>query len=402
MNHKSPSHILKEFDKPLWIAAHFGFTPTEAPKVSDKDREMTADCEELPDPGTGRLICDASEKAAFIRAYIDRNLAALPHPLALAWKKPAPNQAKTGACNYSLELVDFPPGIAEAKLIRTSLSILADIGYKRLVVEINSMGDKDSIAAYERELREQSKKLPADLAPEVKKSIKDNAFHLFKVAHTAVEEMRANLPSSIAYLSSASRNQFKEVLEYLEALGVEFRLSNNVLANKHFCSETMFVIRNADDEMLLAAGYRYSRLSKRFGFKKELPLMGATIYAHAHRSEKKRVYKEMPRSRFYLVQLGRDAKMRSLSLIERLREEHLPVHHVLGRDKLIPQMERAEALRVDYLLILGQKEAIDNTVTIRNVSSRAQDTIPMTRLSDYLKHITLVVCITIASYTIVC
>jgi histidyl-tRNA synthetase len=65
-------------------------------------------------------------------------------------------------------------------------------------------------------------------------------------------------------------------------------------------------------------------------------------------------------------------------------------------------MERAAALSVDYLLILGQKEAIDNTVTIRNVSSHAQDTIPLARLTDYLKHITLVTVLTIASYTIVC
>ena len=100
-------------------------------------------------------------------------------------------------------------------------------------------------------------------------------------------------------------------------------------------------------------------------------------------------YKELPRPKFYLIQLGREAKIKTLSLIELLREHHIPVHHFLGRDKLTAQLMSAEQLRVSYLIIIGQKEAIENTATIRNMSTRAQDTIPIELLPQYLKKISL-------------
>ena len=51
-----------------------------------------------------------------------------------------------------------------------------------------------------------------------------------------------------------------------------------------------------------------------------------------------KMYKELPRAKFYLVQLGREAKIRTLGLIEMLRRERIPVHHFLGKDKLSVQL----------------------------------------------------------------
>lgn len=77
--------------------------------------------------------------------------------------------------------------------------------------------------------------------------------------------------------------------------------------------------------------------------------------------------------------------MRALPMIETLRSSRIAVYHYLGRDKLMAQMQADEAVRAPYHLIIGQKEALDGTVTVRNVSSRAQDTVPMQVLPDFLK-----------------
>ncbi|MBX4189012.1 hypothetical protein KW785_00240 [Candidatus Parcubacteria bacterium] len=361
-----------EIDRALYIAAHFGFTPIEAPKVTESDAKMVEDCAEVIERVPGRFVCDPTEKAAFLRTYIEKGLVSHPHPMALAWHK---------GHNYSLELIGFPFGVAEAKLIRTALSILNEEGFKNLVVELNTIGDKESITAYEHELHNFVRKVHHTLSAEAKKLVKDN---IFSVA--AMPEVDIPLPSSISTLSIQSRAQFKEVLSYLDALGVDFRFAPGLVGNKHFCSETLFTIRDADNT-LLAGGYRYSRLSKRFGFKKELQLVGATVYCDLKKDSAKKVYKDLPRPKFYLVQLGREAKMRALPLIELLRTHHIPIYHFLGKDKITAQMQTADNLRVPYILIIGQKEALENTVTIRNTSTRAQDTIPLKDLPFYLKNL---------------
>lgn len=367
-----------EFDRPLWIAAHFGFTPIETPSVTEIDIKMTRDCEDQVLSKTEmkeRLVCNAPEKAAFIRHYIDKKMGNLPHPLALSWRR---------GSNYSLELVGYPVGLAEAKLIRTALSVLSEEGFKDLVVEINSIGDKDSIAAYERELKNFLAKGGHNLSPEFKKTLKDDIFSLAKALSEEAKEARREMPQSIGSLSAQSRVQFKEVLDHLDALGVEYRFSPELVGHKNFCSETLFTIRG-EEGRLLAGGYRYSRLSKRFGFKRELSLVGATIFSEKRKESK--TYKEAPKSKFYLIHLGREARMKTLTLIESLRSARIPVSHYLGREKLVSQMQAPEATKSPYHLIVGQKEALDGTVTVRNVSTRAQDTIPLTRLSDYLKHL---------------
>jgi histidyl-tRNA synthetase len=380
---KQNSKASKPLEKPLWVGAHFGFTPIEAPKVTPKDIEMVKDCsDDEALKVEGQELFDASEKAAFLRVYMEKDFASLPHPIAVSFKKPLGKKNE-----YSYELAGFSGGCAEALLVRTALSVLTEEGFASLSIDLNSIGDKESIVAYERELSNYARKIGDELDKDLKTRIKKNVYEmldLVKEGHALYDKM----PTSISALSGPSRAHFKEVLEHIEALGTEFRLLPTLVGNKTFCSETLFAVRNTDTNTILALGYRYSRLSKKLGFKKEIPLAGMTIYLTEKPVIKpEKLFKDLPKPKFYLVQLGKDAKMKTLPLIELLRQNKIPVVHALGRDKITAQLEHAERTRAPYLLIVGQKEAIENSVTVRNVSTRAQDTIFIKDLPQYLKHL---------------
>jgi histidyl-tRNA synthetase len=371
-----PAYLLKEFDKSLFNASYFGFTPIEAPHLSNKDIETAKD-----------LGPDAHDKSAFLRFYTDKNFINLPHPLTVSFRK---RDAGKRTYTHVLHVIGVQSPLAEAMLIRTAFSILSERGFEHLIVEINSIGDKDSIASYERELHHYTKKIACDLTAEHKKILKEDIFQLLNL--DLPENAKNHIPPSIASLSSSSRAHFKEMLEYLEILGVEFRLAHKLIGDKEFASHTLFTIRDSETEQLLADGFRYTRLTKRLGFKKEMPAVSATIYDLYKKPLPiggEKVYKELPKPKFYLVQLGQNAKMKSLPLIEYLRQNHIAIYHFLGKDKIVPQLSNAESLRVPYLLIVGQKEALDNTVTVRNVSTRAQETVKMSDLPMYLKKISL-------------
>lgn len=380
-----PKWSLNEFDKSLITATYFGFMPVTAPRVSPEDIELTRFCGEYSH-------YDAAEKAAVIRNYLEHNLASLPHPLAIAYKK-LPARKRPGG--YSLHFIGSTAGIAEATLIRAALSILAEEGYEHLHVDINCIGDKESIALYERELQTFAKKFGGALPENLKQSIRNDIFNLFRHEEEEVIRLRSMAPSSITFLSAQSRLYFKEVLEYLEALGIDFRLASELVGERNHSSHTVFAIKSAGQdaeamgETTLAVGYRYSRLCRRLGLRKEIPMAGVNIFTLPGHDFEKKVYKQLPRPKFYLVQLGREAKIKTLSLIELLRSHKIPVHHFLGKDKLTVQLSNAENLRVSYLIIIGQKEALDGTATIRNMVTRAQDTISVIDLPNYLKHIDL-------------
>lgn len=379
---KRPVWHLSEFDKPLITASYFGFTPITTPKTTQADLEAVAHCLSHPH-------YDAVEKASLIRTYIEHDFAALPHPLALAYRRKKPQ-------GYSLHFIGSQTGLAEATLIRTALSMLDELGYKNLRVDLNCIGDKDSIALYERELIGFVKKFGSNLSESVREELKKDIFNLFRLEKEEVIQLRASAPAAITYLSAQSRSHFKEVLEFIEALGIEFGLSPELVGEKNHSSHTIFAIRSTGIEReldpsseCLAVGYRYSRLAKRMGLRKEIPMVSATIFSSERREAAGRVYKDLPKPKFYLVQLGREAKIKTLGLIELLRAHRIPVHHFLGKDKLTVQLAGAEALRVPYLIIIGHKEALDGTATVRNMNTRAQDTIPLSTLPQYLKNISL-------------
>lgn len=381
LKEKRASWQLSEFDKPIITASYFGFTPITTPKITPSDLDLVKAFNTDP-------IYDALDKAALIRTYIEQDFASLPHPLALVYRK----TKKTG---YSLHFVGSPTGIAEAALIRTSISMLEELGYKNLRVELNCIGDKESLVIYERELINYAKKFGNSLSEEFRTALKEDIFNLFRIEHEEMMQFRSSAPSSISYLSSQARSHFKEVLEFIEALGIEFGLAPELIGEKNHSSHTIFAIRptgldaEVSGDKYLAIGYRYSRLSKKLGLKKEIPMAGCSINTGNKIDTLKKIYKDLPRAKFFLIQLGQAAKIRTLGLIEILRAHGIPVHHYIGKDKLTAQLQGAESLKVPYLIIIGQKEALEHTATVRNMATRAQDTIPLDRLPEFLKHISL-------------
>ncbi len=368
-------------DQALVTATYFGFSPVAPPKITKQDIELTKPCGNYP-------YYDAVEKVAVMRTYLEQNFASLPHPLALVYKKPA---SKNTASGYALHFIGSASSIAEATLIRAILSILLDEGYKNLRVNLNCIGDRESIDTYERALISYARKFGADLSDESRRDIKDDIFNLFRLERPEILRLRETAPASIAFLSVQSRAYFKEVLEAIEALGIEFRITPELVGEKNHSSHTIFAIENTESEAgeTLAIGYRYSRLGRFLGLRKEIPMAAATVFSIAKQDRPAPVYKELPKPKFYLAQLGQEAKIKSLSLIELLRSHRIPVHHFLGRDKMATQLSNAEELHVSHLIIIGQKEALDNTATIRNITTRAQDTIGIADLPRYLKKITL-------------
>ena len=76
-----------------------------------------------------------------------------------------------------------------------------------------------------------------------------------------------------------------------------------------------------------------------------------------------------------------------MQIIEELRNSKIPVFQSLSKDKLITQLAKAKKLKVPYVIIIGQKEAFDGTVVVRNMATHSQVSISKEKLVDYLKNL---------------
>ena len=85
-----------------------------------------------------------------------------------------------------------------------------------------------------------------------------------------------------------------------------------------------------------------------------------------------------------LVHIGKEARIRSINIIETFRARKIPIEQCLYFERFSEQMAYAEAQHTKYILIIGQQEARDNVVLMRNTNDHSQQTVSIDRLPELL------------------
>jgi histidyl-tRNA synthetase len=385
---KDSSHLETVTDKIGEIAVHYGFTVIKPPHIQSEDLSKSKQFREFDHYG------DAEEKVALTRWYMDTRKDLEAQPLAIHYKKPlsgSSQRKKSGVEVYGFEIMGSNRSTSEALLLRSTLAILEDLGYKDLCIDINSIGDRESIARFEREINNHYKKHGTTMPAKLKQEFKKNHYAVLKNPTSENKEFLQNAPQPVGSLSEISRLHFKEVLESIETFDVAYKIKPSMFSNKLYASYTVFEVRQVsekkeNDGELLAYGYRYNHLAKKLGGKREIPSMGSTILIKKHPALNKKIkVKNIKKPRFYLVQLGNTAKIKALNIVEMLRKQKIPVYHSITKDKITGQLTGAEYMKASHVLIMGQKEAIENSMVVRDILTREQETVPVAKLAEFLK-----------------
>ena len=143
----------KKLEKGAEIAWYYGFTEIERPHVTKEDFHQARQFKDGAEEEKNLLI-NPLEKIALLRTYAEYNMYSMSQPVMLSFKKPLLGTShKQGQdFEYGLEVLGSSRSIAEAVVIKAALAILEEHGFEETYVEVNSAGDKESIARFEREL----------------------------------------------------------------------------------------------------------------------------------------------------------------------------------------------------------------------------------------------------------
>jgi histidyl-tRNA synthetase len=91
------------------------------------------------------------------------------------------------------------------------------------------------------------------------------------------------------------------------------------------------------------------------------------------------------RPQIFLAQLGQLARRKSLKVFEDFRKANIDVMESFGRDSLKAQMVKSDKIEARYTLILGQKEALEGTIIIRDMQTGRQETIKLEKVVAEMK-----------------
>ena len=402
--HKKPMESkfisYEHLDKIGEISTYYGFVPMKSPTITKEDIDAAKDILEgdYVDDETelhAHLPLHVEEKIAIIRTYHEQQLHAMTQPVMIYFKDPSRGSTRKGKYHRyaDLEILGTSGPIAEATLIQTSRTMLIEEGYSNTSVEINSIGDRESIARFTRELTSYYRKHINTMSSACRQLLKQDPFELLASRNPDAQEINSKAPRSMDFLSETSRRHLEEVLEYLEKLSIPYVINNSLIGNRKYCTETIFTIINSDvsekakTQRILAVGVRYNGLAKRLAIKRDVQGVGISLIVKEGKVELRKPLAKVKRPIAAFVQLGVESKLISLEIIECLRNAKIPLHLSLAKDRLTAQVSSVEKYHTPYVLVVGKKEAVERTIIVRDNDTHAQNIIPLEDIAKHMKNL---------------
>lgn len=389
------------------LALYYGFESIETPILESTDLfkkgiGINTDVVEhemytLKTKGGDMLSLRPELTAGVVRAYIENGFANQPQPVKFFHYGPVFRHEASQAGRYrEFHTADFDifgesNPVVDAQVIQAIYAVLIELGLKGLSIHINSIGDKACWGKYQEELKLYYRNKVSRLCKNCKKRFKENPLKMLDCKEEECVALKASAPNSVDYLDKSCHDHFKLVLEFLDELNIPYILDPYLVRGLDYYTRTVFEIIPEDalgSQITLVGGGRYDYLVGQLGGK-STAAMGGSIgierVVNEMRRQNIKVNVIKPRVRVFLAQLGDLAKKKSLRLFEEFRKNNIYASESFGRDSIKAQLRVADRLGADLVLIVGQKEALDNTVILREMQSGVQEIIPLEKIIDAVK-----------------
>jgi histidyl-tRNA synthetase len=354
---------------------------------------------ELKNKGKGSSYALRPEgTAAVVRAYIEHGLRSWPRPIKLFYVGPMFRYDRPQAGRFrqfhqfGVEVFGSPAAITDAQVIYVAHLLMAQLGLEDYVVLINTLGEPQERKGYYKLLRDHYRRNRQKLCRDCKERLTTSPLRLLDCKEEKCRQLATTAPRLLEHLSEASKQHFEQVLTALDSLGVPYEISHSLVRGLDYYTHTVFeIVPRATQEQTqqasLVAGGRYNGLVKMLGGK-DTPAVGwaCGVERIIDRLKEEGVQLTITdQPQIFVAQLGEQAKIQALLIMKELRDADIPFAESMYRDGMQLQLKVADRLKVQWALIIGQKEVLDKTVILRNMESGMQEVVPREKVVEELQ-----------------
>lgn len=389
------------------LADFYGFKKIDTPILEDTElfskgiglatdivgKEMFT----LKTKGGDYLTLRPEGTASTVRAFIEHGMSNLPQPVKLWYLGPFFRYERPQAgrfrqfWQFGFESFGEQSPIIDIQIIQIFHNVFKELKLKNLVTEVNSIGDSQCRPYYKKLLVSYFRSREGGLCSDCKRRLRENPLRILDCKEEKCQTIKSQAPQLIDHLCEECHSHFKEFLEFLDEIELPYHLNPYLVRGLDYYTKTVFEIIETGEEGKkmgsLVGGGRYDALPKLLGGK-DIPAVGGASGIErmiAVMKEKGLKFPEPASPKVFLAQLGNLAKKKSLKVVEDFRKERINIAESFGRDSLKAQLTRANKIGAKYTLILGQKEALDGTILIRNMESGEQDTVKIEKTAGEIK-----------------
>lgn len=366
----------------------FEFTEVFSRTLGDTSDVVTKEMYTFLDRGNESVTLRPEGTAGVARAFISGGLSQ--HlPLKLFYRGPMfryerPQKGRLRQFHQvGVEFLGAENPLGDAEVIAMGAHILDTLGLEgRTTLELNSLGDPDSRAAYRDALVGYLRGHLASLSKESIERLERNPLRVLDSKDEGDKAVVADAPLMTEYLNDASRAFFDQVKAGLDALGVAYTVNPRLVRGLDYYSHTAFEFTTTalGAQGTVMAGGRYDGLIAQMGGP-QTPGIGWA----AGVERLAMLLAEVPAMQrpVSVIPMG-DNQLAALALAERLRRAGISVEMGFSGN-MKKRMARANKANARAAVILGEDEMARGAVTLRDLDAGTQDEVVLADLVGKLK-----------------
>jgi len=274
----------------------------------------------------------------------------------------------------------------DVEMIAMAAQFFKDIGITNVSLELNSLGNPESRAAYRQALIDYLTPLKPSLSADSQRRLEENPLRVLDSKEPEDKAAVEGAPSILDYLDEESSAYFAAVRSMLEILQIPYVINTNMVRGLDYYNHTIFEFTTevAGSQLTICAGGRYDGLVAYFGGP-ETPGVGFGMGLERLLLVLDKQGVELPIETaldVYVAVLGTGANGRALELVQALRAQGFAAERDYLDRKLKAQFKSADIFKAKTLITLGESEVESGQVTVKNNHNREEITVSLDQIQE--------------------
>lgn len=363
-------------------------------KENDTSDMVTKEMYSFSPNGKDSLTLRPEGTAGVIRSFVENKMYTRPElPVKLAYieemfrhERPQKGRQRQFT-QMGIECLGQKDPLIDAEVIALGYTFIRTLGLQSVKVLINSLGDSESRLRYKEKLIEYFTPHKDELCPDCQNRLNKNPLRILdcKVDHGS--RVIAEAPKM--ELTPESQKYFDDLKHYLDILEIPYEVDDKLVRGLDYYTDTVFEVVSTNEasgsQSTIFAGGRYDDLVKEMGG----PQMSGIGFAIGVErlmilAEAEGIFEEYePDLECYVINLNKTPDY-ALQIAEEVRNNSFTTEMDYYGRSLKAQFRSSERKKARFVLILGEDEEKENTVTIKDTLTKAQETVKKEELVERL------------------
>ena len=290
---------------------------------------------------------------------------------------------------FGIEFLGNESPFVDVEGLTLGLDVLESLNITQYKVLINTLGDKESQAAYQSALRDHFKEDISTMCSDCQRRYEQNPLRILDCKVDQEHPALISAPSNEASLNQASKDYFASVIEVLESAKIPYEIDSRLVRGLDYYNHTVFEVVSTDPSIgaqsTIFAGGRYSNLVEYYG--------GPSVSAFGFGMGIERLLLLVNDDQFdledhtdiYGMPMGEAALPQVFNVINQLRKQGYKAELDLENRSMKAKYKMSDRLAAKVILICGEDELEQGLVTLKNQSTREQVTLKVEAIEEQLE-----------------